>query len=57
MATKAKSLMLPEVFPAVSMASNCRWVSPSVGDSGGTLGRRTWSAGETASTPSSTQVR
>ena len=27
-------------------ASNCRWVSPSVGDSAGTLGRRTCSAGE-----------
>jgi len=26
---------------AVSSASNCRWVSSSVGDSGGTVGRRT----------------
>jgi hypothetical protein len=42
---------------AVSMASNCSRLNPSVGDSGGTGGRRTCSAGECSSTPSITQVR
>jgi hypothetical protein len=32
-------------------------VSPNVGDSVGTLGRRTYSAGECSRTPSLTQVR
>jgi hypothetical protein len=31
---------------AVSKASNCRWVNPTLGDSGGAAGRRTCSAGE-----------
>ena len=39
--TRAKSHGLVEVRAAVSSASNCRWVSPRVGDSAGTLGRRT----------------
>jgi hypothetical protein len=34
-----------------------RWVNPGVGDSVGTDGRRTCSAGECPSTPSTTQVR
>jgi hypothetical protein len=38
-------------------ASNCRWVNPRVGDSEGTEGRRTCSAGECSSRPSKTQVR
>lgn len=41
MATRAKSLMLADSRAAVIIASNCRWLSPSVGDSGGTRGRRT----------------
>ena len=41
----------------VSSASNCRCVNPSVGDSGGTVGRRTCSAGECSSRLSMTQVR
>jgi hypothetical protein len=57
MATRAKSFGLVDSRAAVSIASNCRWVSPRVGDSGGTLGRRTCSAGEVGSTPSMTQVR
>ena len=57
MATRAKSLMFVEVLPALSMASNCRWVSPRVGDSAGTRGRRTYSAGELSRTPSIAQVR
>ena len=40
----------------VSIASNCRWVSPRVGESAGTVGQRTCSAGDCASTPSVTQV-
>ncbi len=55
--TRAKSNGLVEVRAAVSIASNCRWLSPSVGDSGGTVGRRRYSAGECASIPSITQVR
>jgi len=39
--TSAKSKGLVDSLAAVSMASNCRCVSPTVGDSGGTLGRRT----------------
>jgi hypothetical protein len=42
---------------AASRASNCRRVKPSVGDSAGTAGRRTFSAGECSRTPSMTQVR
>src|SRR5580698_9834432 len=38
-------------------ASNCRWVNPRAGDSAGTEGRRTCSAGECSRTPSRTQVR
>ena len=34
-----------------SIASNCRWDRPRVGDSGGTLGRRTYSAGECVQHP------
>ncbi len=49
MVTSAKSHRLGECFAAVSSASNCRWVSPSVGDSTGTLGRRTYSDGESGS--------
>ena len=41
MVTKAKSQTLLDSFAALSRASNCRWVSPRVGDSGGTFGRRT----------------
>ena len=55
--TSAKSNGLADSLAAVSIASNCRCVSPSVGDSGGTLGRRTYSAGECSRTPSMTQVR
>ena len=40
-----------------NMASNCRCVRPRVGDSVGRLGRRTYSAGLAASTPSITMVR
>jgi hypothetical protein len=57
MATRAKSHGWADSRAAVSMASNCKWVNPSVGDSGGTAGRRTWSAGECSSTASITQVR
>jgi hypothetical protein len=42
---------------AVSNASNCRCVNPRLGDSAGTAGRRTYSAGERSRTPSMTQVR
>ena len=55
--TSAKSQKLSDSLAAVSNASNCRWVSPKVGDSVGTLGRRTYSAGECSSAPSITQVR
>jgi hypothetical protein len=37
----AKSLGLGESRAVVMRASNCRWLSPRVGDSGGTTGRRT----------------
>jgi hypothetical protein len=57
MVTSAKSYRLAEVLAAVSSASNCRWVGPGVGDSAGTFGRRTYSAGECSRTPSITQVR
>jgi hypothetical protein len=56
MATSAKSHGLADSRAAVSRASDCRWVNPSVGDSGGTAGRRTCPAGECSSTPSMTQV-
>jgi hypothetical protein len=56
--TNAKSHRLAEVLAAVSNASNCRCVSPSVGDSAGTVGRRhSYSAGECSRTPSITHVR
>ncbi len=45
MVTIAKSQMLADCFEAVSKASNCRWVSPNVGDSAGTLGRARSQAG------------
>jgi hypothetical protein len=54
---QAKSLMFDDSRAAASVASNWRWVSPSVGDSAGTVGRRTYSAGECERTPSLTQVR
>jgi hypothetical protein len=57
MATSAKSLMFGEVRAALSIASNWRWFSPSVGDSLGTRGRRTYSAGELGRTESMTQIR
>ena len=57
MATGAKSYRFADSRAAVSRASNCRRVNPSVGDSGGTDGRRTCSAGECSSTPSITHVR
>jgi hypothetical protein len=45
------------VFGCGEQRSNWRWVSPSVGDSAGTFGRLTYSAGECSSTASITQVR
>jgi hypothetical protein len=45
-ATRAKSNGLSDSLAALSIASNCRCDSPSVGDSAGTVGRRTYSAGE-----------
>ncbi len=54
---RAQSLSLADSRPAVSNASSCRWVSPRVGDSGGTVGRRKYSAGECSRTPSMKQVR
>ncbi len=56
-ATSAKSQGDDDSRAAVSKASNCRWVNPRVGDSAGTDGRRTCSAGECSSRPSITQVR
>jgi hypothetical protein len=44
--TSAKSFGLLELRLAASSASNTRCVSPRVGDSAGTLGRRTYSVGE-----------
>jgi hypothetical protein len=41
----------------VSSASNCRCVNPNVGDTDGTTGRRTCSAGDWSRTPSMTAVR
>lgn len=55
--TKAKSNRLAESRAADSSASNCRCERPSVGDSFETRGRRTYSAGECARTPSMTHVR
>jgi hypothetical protein len=52
----AKSKGLPDCLAALSIASNCRCVSPSVGEIGRSVGRRTYSAGS-AQAPSSTQVR
>jgi hypothetical protein len=43
--TSAKSQRLGDCFAAVNKASNCRCVKPRVGDSAGTCGRRTYSAG------------
>ena len=57
MVTSAKSQRFGESFAVLSSASNWRCVSPSVGDSAGTFGRRTYSAGECSSTSSMTQVR
>ena len=57
MATSAKSQWSGDWRAAVSRASNCKWVKPKVGDSAGTVGRRTCSAGEGARTLSMTQVR
>src|SRR5262249_9808106 len=45
MATRAKSLGWSSRGRRPSRASNWRWVSPRVGDSAGTVGRRTYSAG------------
>jgi hypothetical protein len=56
MVTRAKLHGSGDWRAAVSRASNCRCVNPSVGDSGGTAGRRTCSAGEWSSRPSTTQV-
>ena len=56
-ATSAKSHGFSDSRAAVSRASNCRWVNPSVGDSAGTAGRRTCSAGECSMIPSMAQVR
>jgi hypothetical protein len=56
-ATSAKSCGFDDSRAAVSRASKCRWVNPSVGDSGGTVGRRTCSAGECSKGPLMTQVR
>ncbi len=56
-ADEGEVVRLVESLAAVSIASNCRWLRPRVGDCGGTLGRRTYSAGECSSTPSMTQVR
>jgi Transposase IS116/IS110/IS902 family len=55
--TSAKSDGFDDWRAVVSRAPNCRWVKPRVGDSGGTAGRRTCSAGERSSRPSMTQVR
>lgn len=41
--------MFGDWWAAVSSVSNCRCDKPSVGDSRGTRGRRTWSAGECSS--------
>jgi hypothetical protein len=55
--TSAKSYRLAESRAQLRSVSNCRWVNPRVGESAGTAGRRTYSAGECASTPSMTHVR
>jgi len=39
-----------DCLAAVSIASNSRWLRPSVGDSAGTVGRRTYSVGECSRT-------
>ena len=51
MAARAKSFRFVDSRAVVRMASNRRWVSPRVGDSGGTFGLRTCSAGEDGRTP------
>ena len=56
-ADERRALGLGESRPAIKSASNWRWDRPRVGDSGGTRGRRTCSAGDCASTPSMTAVR
>ena len=57
MATSVKSHGFSDSRAAVSRASNWRCVNPSVGDSAGTDGRRTCSAGECSMISSMTQVR
>ena len=44
MATSAKSYRRGDCRAAMSRASNCRRVNPRVGDSAGTVGRRTVAA-------------
>jgi hypothetical protein len=56
MATSAKSHGFADSRAAVSNASNCKCVNPRVGDSAGTEGRRTCSAGECGKTPSRTLI-
>jgi hypothetical protein len=56
-AMSAKSHGFADSLAAVSRASDCRWVNPSVGDSAGTAGRRTCSAGECCKMLSRAQVR
>jgi hypothetical protein len=57
MVTSVKSYGFADSRAAVSRASNCRCVNPSVGDSAGAAGRRTYSAGECGKTPPRAQVR
>jgi hypothetical protein len=52
MATSAKSQGWADCLAELSRASNCRCVNPGVGDSAGTEGCRTCSAGECSRTPS-----
>jgi hypothetical protein len=56
-ATRAKSQGLVESRAAVRSAPNCRWLSPKVGESFETCGRRTYSARECSRTASMTRVR
>jgi hypothetical protein len=56
-ATSAKSHGFGDWRAAVSRAPDRRWVNPRVGDSAGTDGRRTCSAGECGNTPSRTRVQ
>lgn len=55
--TKARSLSLPDCRVALSRASNSQVGQPQVGDSAGTVGRRTYPAGECWSRPSISAVR